>query len=170
MLLIFSQSTFAQIKIGYIESQKILLGFKDALDVQKQLDAKNQEWQKQLADMQQQAKEMNDQLESQSLLLSQEKKAEKAREIQTLAQQFQQFQNEKWGQNGEAFKLQQELLQPVFDKIQAVLDKIGKEEKYDYIFDGANGNIVYASPNQTDLTERVLEELNKGVTATAEKK
>ena len=44
--------------------------------------------------------------------------------------------------------------------------------KYDYIFDGVAGNIVYASPDQPDLTDRVLEELNKGVgsAATAEKK
>lgn len=170
LLLLFSQATFSQIKIGYIDSQKILLGFKDALDVQKQLDTKNQEWQGQLQNMQQQAKDMQDQLESQSLLLSQEKKDEKLREIQTLAQQFQQFQNEKWGQNGEAFKLQQELLKPVYDKIQAVLDKIGKEDKFDYIFDGVAGNIVYVNPNQPDLTDRVLGELNKGIAVTTEKK
>lgn len=159
----------AQLKIGYIDSQKILMNFKDAQDVQKKLDAKNQEWQRQVQDMQKQLKDMNDQLESQSLLLSQQKKEEKYREMQDLYTKMQQFQNEKWGQNGEAFRLQQELLKPVMDKIQAVLDKIGKEEKFDYIFDGVAANIVYASPSQPDLTDRVLEELNKGV-ATASKK
>lgn len=167
----FSQTAFAQLKIGYIDSQKILLSFKDAQDVQKQLDAKNQEWQKQMQDMQKQLKDMNDQLESQSLLLSQEKKDEKAREMQDLYNKMQQFQQEKWGQGGEAFKLQNDLLKPVMDKINVVLEKIGKEDKFDYIFDGVAGNIVYASPNQPDLTDRVLEELNKGVaTASTPKK
>lgn len=161
--LLVSQVVFAQIKIGYIDSQKILVSFKDAQDVQKQLDAKNQEWQKQGQDMQQQAINLRDQLESQSLLLSQEKKAEKEREIQDLIMKLQQFQQEKWGQGGEAFKLQNDLLKPVMDKINAVLEKIGKDEKFDYIFDAVAGNIVYANSDQPDLTDRVLEELNKGV-------
>lgn len=170
--LFISQVSLAQLKVGYIDSQKILVSFKDAQDVQKQLDAKNQEWQKQVQDMQQQLKTMNDQLESQSLLLSQEKKDEKMREMQELYNKIQQFQQEKWAQGGEAFKLQNDLLKPVMDKINAVLEKVGKEDKFDYIFDGVAGNIVYANPNQPDLTERVLEELNKGVGAasTAEKK
>ena len=170
--LFVSQAVFAQLKVGYIDSQKILVSFKDAQDVQKQLDVKNQEWQKQVTDMQQQLKNMNDQLESQSLLLSQEKKDEKAREMQDLYAKMQQFQQEKWAQGGEAFKLQNDLLKPVMDKINAVLEKIGKAEKYDYIFDGVAGNIVYASPDQPDLTDKVLEELNKGIAtaSTPEKK
>ncbi len=167
---VFCHGANAQNKIGYIDSQKILTNFKDAQDVQKQLDAKNQEWQRQLQDMQLQATTMQEQLESQSLLLSQEKKDEKIREIQALAVRFQQFRDEKWGQDGAAFKLQQELLQPVYDKIQSELDKIGKEDKFDYIFDGVAGNIVYASPDQNDLTDRVLEELNKGVKAAPDDK
>ncbi|HDL18701.1 MAG TPA: OmpH family outer membrane protein [Bacteroidetes bacterium] len=170
ILMIF-QSSFAQVKIGYINSQKILLEFKEAQDVQKQLDAKSQEWQKQVQDMQVQLKNMNDQLESQSLLLSQEKKAEKQKEMQDLYAKMQQFQNEKWGQSGELFKLQQDLLKPIYGKINTVLEKLGKADKFDYIFDGVAGNIVYVNPDQPDLTEKVLEELNKGLkTKTAEKK
>ena len=71
---VFCFGANAQIKIGYIDSQKILTNFKDAQDVQKQLDAKSQEWTRQLQDMQVQANTMQEQLESQSLLLSQEKK------------------------------------------------------------------------------------------------
>jgi len=161
-----AQPAMAQLKLGYINSQQILQNFKDAQDVQKQLDAKNQEWQRQAQEMQKSIQDMQDQLESQSLLLSQEKKDEKTREIQETYAKFQKFQMEKWGQTGEAFHLQEELMKPVFDKINAVLSKIGKEEKFDYIFDGVQANIVYASPNQPDLTDRVLEELNKGVTTT----
>lgn len=167
---VFCHGANAQIKIGYIDSQKILANFKDALDVQKQLDAKSQEWTRQLQDMQAQANSMQEQLESQSLLLSQEKKDEKLRDIQELALKFQKFREEKWGQNGAAFKLQQDLMQPVFDKIQAEIDKIGKTDKYDFVFDGVAGNIVYASPDQDDLTDRILEELNKGVAVAADEK
>ncbi len=161
--LVLSPAVMAQLKIGYINSQQILQNFKDSQDVQKQLDAKNQEWQRQAQDMQKNIQDMQDQLESQSLLLSQEKKDEKTREIQETYAKFQQFQMEKWGQSGEAFRLQEEMMKPVLDKVNTVLNKIGKEEKFDYIFDGVQANIVYVSPSQPDLTDRVLEELNKGV-------
>jgi len=167
---VFSLRAGAQLKIGYINSDRILREYKEAQDVQKQLDAKNQEWQRQAQQMQQEIQEKQRQLESQSLLLSEEKKAEKQREIQELINKFQQFQLEKWGQNGEAFRLQQELMRPIFDRINEVLQKIGKEEGFDYIFDSVAGNIVYAAPDQPDLTDRVLEELNKGVSTAKGKK
>jgi len=167
---LFVQASYAQLKIGYINSDKILREYKEAQDVQKQLDAKNQEWQRQAQQMQQEIQKKQQELDSQSLLLSEEKKAEKQAEIQDLYNKLQQFQLEKWGQNGEAFRLQQQLLKPVLDKINQVLQKIGKEENFDYIFDSVAGNIVYASPKQPDLTDRVLEELNKGLAATAKKK
>lgn len=149
-------------KIGYVNSQKILSTFKDALDAQEKLDKINQEWEAEGKEMQKQFQELNDQLESQGLLLSEEAKQEKQQEIQNLYIKIQQYSADKWGQNGEFFKKQEELMQPVFDKINTVIKNIGEEEGFDYIFDTVNANIVYASPKQPDLTDMVLEELEKG--------
>jgi len=162
-MLLVSQRSFCQLKIGYIDSQRILENYKEAIDAQKKLDAQNAEWQKQGKQMQQQLRDLQEQLDSQSLLLSADKKEEKQREIQELYLKFQQFQVEKWGQEGEYFKLNKKLMEPVIQKINTVIAKIGQEEKFDYIFDTIGGGIVYASPEQLDLTDRVLEELNKGV-------
>ena len=63
------------------------------------------------------------------------------------------------------FKKQEEFMEPVLEKINTVIKKIGDEEKFDFIFDTAAGNILYASENQPDLTDQVLKELEKGVTA-----
>ena len=79
---------------------------------------------------------------------------------------IQQFQNDKWGQTGEAVRKNEEIMQPVIDKINAAIAKVGEEERYDYIFDTVAGNILYASPSQTDLTDLVLEELEKGLETT----
>ena len=60
-------------------------------------------------------------------------------------------------------------MEPVLEKIFAVVKMIEEEEEYDYIFDTVNGNILFASEKQEDLTERVLEELNKGLEVKEEK-
>ena len=157
----------AQLKLGYIDSQKIIESYKEAQDAQKQLASLNEQWQQEAKNMQQDLQEKQDQLESQSLLLSEEKKNEKAQEIQNLYLRFQQFQQEKWGQQGELYVKQKEFMQPVLDKVNAAIRRLGAEDKFDYIFDVVAGNILYVAEGQADLTQRVLEELNKGLAATS---
>ena len=52
----------------------------------------------------------------------------------------------------------------IYDKINTAITKVGEEERYDYIFDTVNANIVYVSETSNDLTELVVEELENGVT------
>jgi len=162
----------AQLKIGYINSNKILESYKEAIDVRKQLQDINAQWEKEARDKQKEIKDLNDQLESQSLLLSEERKTEKTQEIQTKYAQYQQFLQEKWNpQNGESVKKEAELLQPVYEKINKTIKKIGEAEGYSFIFDVVQGNILYAADDQPDLTQKLLDELNKELAAaTSEKK
>ncbi len=45
------------------------------------------------------------------------------------------FRNKKFGQNGELFQKQSEVMKPIQNKIFKVLEEIAKEDGYDYIFD-----------------------------------
>ena len=163
-------SAFAQLKIGYVDSQKILANYKEAVDAQKKLDAQNAKWQQEIQDMQKQLKDLQDQLDAQKLLLSDAKKEEKQKEIQDLYLKIQKYQMQKWGQQGELYQLNQKLMQPIIQQINKVITKIGEEEKFDYVFDTVQGNIVYASKEQPDLTDKVLEELNKSAGVSSTKK
>jgi len=156
----------AQLKLGYIDSQKILEKYKEAQDAQKQLQELNKRWEEEAKNMQQELQTKLEDLESQALLLSDERKKEKETELQNLNIRLQQFQQEKWGAQGEVYSKRAELMQPVINKINDVIKKIGTDEKYDYIFDVINGNILHVSASQPDLTERVLEELNKSIATT----
>ncbi len=168
LLLIASTGNALAQKIGFINSQKILATYKEAQDAQERLDKINREWEAEGREMQKTFQELGEQLESQSLLLSEERQKEKQQELQTLYMKIQQFQAEKWGQSGEYYRKQDEIMQPIIDKIDSAIKKIGEEEKYDYIFDTVAGNIVYASASQKDLTELVIEELEKGLESSSE--
>ena len=156
---------FAQLKVGYVNSQQVLEKFKDALDVKKQLAELNTQWESEARDMQREMQRLQEELESQSLLLSDQRKQEKVQQIQTLGQKYQLFLQTKWGQQGEGVKKEVELLQPVYEKINTAIKKIGEAEGYQYIFDVVAGNILYASEDQPDLTEKLLAELNKELAA-----
>jgi outer membrane protein len=148
------------LKIGYIDSERILTEFPDSQEAQAKLAEENREWETQAGSMRQQVVDMENELEQQALLLSDEKKAEKMEELQVLYLQAQQFQQEIWGQDGKLFQRNLELTRPVVEKINAVISKIGDEENYDFIFDTTQGNIVHAKA-EYEITDRVLELLQK---------
>ncbi len=154
------EAVSAQTKFRYVDSQKILTSLPEYADVQKELDTENQTWVQELQRMDQEIRNLKDQIDQQSLMLSDAKKREKEQELQALYQKAQQYQAQKWGERGEAFQRQQELLKPIVTKIQNVIDRIAEEEEYDFIFDTIAGNLLYAD-SKFDITEDILKELEK---------
>ncbi|MDZ7330437.1 MAG: OmpH family outer membrane protein [candidate division KSB1 bacterium] len=163
MALMVTPGFSQKMKIGIVHSQKVIAELKEWQDAQKKLDEVIRQWENEGQEMLQKLQQMREQFDAQSLLLSETKKKEKQQELEALSMQLQKFQREKFDpQSGEVVRKQAELIQPVLDKINAVIKKIGDEEKFDYIFDTNNGAILYFGSDQPDLTDRVLAELNKG--------
>jgi Skp family chaperone for outer membrane proteins len=158
-VLMISAPVFAQ-KLAYVHSQKVLAEFEEYKGVQNKLSEIQNQYQSEYDQLVKEYQDLVDEIESQSLLLSPEKKQEKERLAQQKALQIEKYKYEKLGPQGEIYKKQAELGQPVLDKINAVIKKIGEDEDYDFIFDGAVG-ILYAKPAH-DITQQVLDELNKG--------
>ncbi|MCD6116820.1 OmpH family outer membrane protein [bacterium] len=164
LVLTVSAGVFAQLKIAYVNSDQVLKNYQAAIDASKKLEEESNKWGMELQKMQQQFKDSQDKLQQQSLLLSEAKKKEKAQEVQDLYVKIQQYQNQKWGQQGEYFKRQQELMGPIIQTINETIHKIGKDEGYDYIFDTVAGNVLFAK-DKYDLTDKLLKELEKGAAA-----
>jgi outer membrane protein len=167
--LILSQPVSAQTKFRYIDSQKILTSLPEYADIQKELDTENAAWVQELQKMDQDIRNLKEQIDQQSLMLSEAKRIEKNQELQALYQKAQNYQTQKWGERGEAFQRQQELLKPLIDKIQKVIDRIAEEEDYDFIFDTVAGNVLFAK-SRFDITEDVLKELEKETPAKTDEK
>jgi len=163
VILAGADSASAQLKMGYINSQEILEKYKEAQDAQKLLQDLNKRWEDEAKSMQQELQTKLEELESQALLLSDERKKEKEAELQNLDIRLRNFQQEKWGNQGEVYAKNVELMQPVIEKVNAAIKKVGVDEKFDYIFDTAKGGILHVSDSQVNLTNKVLEELNKSV-------
>ncbi|NQT26388.1 OmpH family outer membrane protein [candidate division KSB1 bacterium] len=153
-------SAFAQLKTGYVNSQAVLAQYQPAIDAQKKLEAEAAKWAQELGAMETDIRSTQERLEQQSLMLSDVKKEELQQEIQNKMMQYQQFQNEKWGEQGEFARRRAELLQPIIDKINTVIQDVGDAGGYDYIFDTVAGNLLYAQEKH-DVTEAILAELNK---------
>jgi outer membrane protein len=148
------------LKIGYIHSQRILSEFQESAEAQRTLDDEQREWLNEARQMEEEILALEEELKNQSLLTSEEKKAERLQLIQEKYLEYQRFQEEVWGDNGRLYQRNEELTQPIIDKVNTVIQKMGEEGDYDFIFDAAVGNLVYAR-DDVDLTELVLEDLNE---------
>jgi len=160
--LLISITSFAnaQVKIAYVNSDRILAEFDEAREAQSKLEIEARKLEEQYKGMLSNLDSLNREYERQKLIMSEARRTDKEREITQLQQSIQRFQVEKMGPEGEIYKKQSELVGPVLEKIKIVIEKVGKENKYDYIFDTVAGNILYAEPAH-DLTDKVLYELKR---------
>jgi outer membrane protein len=156
----FSALRAEEIKLGYIDTVKIFAEFKETVDAEaiykKEVDA----WKKKASDMEATLATMREEIQSQSLMLSEEKLAEKKQTFDKKLAEYNQFMTDVFGDNGQAAKRNKELTQPIVEKINAVIARIAEADGYTLVLDAAQGNIVYAK-KALDLTARVMEELEK---------
>ncbi|MBN2600399.1 MAG: OmpH family outer membrane protein [Candidatus Marinimicrobia bacterium] len=161
LLVMCSANLFAQtIKIGYVNSDRILAEFEEAKEAQRKLDVEAKKLEDEYRGMLGKLDSLNRDFERQKMIMSETRRQTKENEITQLQQNIQRYQVEKMGPEGEIYRKQAELVGPVLEKIKAVIEKVGKSNKYDYIFDTVAGNILYAEPVH-DLTDKVLYELKR---------
>ncbi len=150
----------AEMKIGFINSELIFTKYEGTKEAQTKFNKEVAKWEQEASKRQKDIKALKDQIDRQSLLLSMERKRELEDSLNQKIAGYEKFVQEKFGQKGEALSKNEELTKPIVEKINAILEKIAKDENYDFIYDARAGGIVYAKPAY-DLSERVLMLLNK---------
>ncbi len=159
-LCVSAAALHAEMKIGYINSEEIFTQYEGTKLAQEKFNKEVAKWEQDASRRQKELKDLKEQLDKQSLLLSAERKKELEDSLNTKMIAYQEFLQQKFGQKGEALIKNEELTKPILEKIQKILDKIAAEENYDFIFDARAGGIVHAKPAY-NLNKRVLDLLNK---------
>ncbi len=158
-LLVFLNPLFAQLKLGYVDSDTILKKLPDAIDAQTKIDALVAEWQDELKKIENQLKEKNDDFEKRKLIMSEQTRLDVEKEIAALEKQIADYKQKKFGVSGELFNKQEELMKPVQNRVFNAIQEVAKEKELDFVFD-RSGDIVflYAKPDY-DITNIVIDKL-----------
>jgi outer membrane protein len=143
------------LKIGYIDSQAILDQDPSAQAAQQQFEASLATYQAEVQQMGEDLQQLIDQYEQQQAMLSAEAKSNREEEIRLKQGQYQQRISELEQQ---ASVRQAELVEPVMERITAVIEDIRAEGSYSMIFDVAAQGIISADP-ALDLTSEVVRRL-----------
>ena len=150
------------LKLGYVDSQVILSQFSEAIKAQGELDAMTNKWsaqvdsmtlayQQALADYQKQANTMPEdkKLDAQKTLIAQE-------------QSIIDFRRVKFGQNGEIYQKQEEIFNPVKQKIYTAIEQVAKTESMQFVFDKSGDILLLYADSAFDITFQVLDKLKRG--------
>lgn len=165
----FAVPVSAQVKIGHVSSEAIMKELPDAQDAQRQLDALVVEWQNELQKMQQDWQRKFDEYDKKKLIMTDQRRADAEKELQALDRKIADYRNLKFGQNGELFNKQNELMKPVQDRVFKAIQDVAVEEGYDYVFDKSGEILMMYANEKNDLTAKVLDKLKRGVTTSPTK-
>ena len=143
------------LKIGYINSQEILASAPGAREAQAAFERDMQGYNTEAQQLQDELTRMQQQLQQQELTLSPEAKRNRQQQISQKAQEAQDKMAEL---DQRAAGRRAELVQPIMDKITAVIETMREEGNYALILDVAAGSIISADPS-LDLTQEVLRRL-----------
>jgi outer membrane protein len=149
----------AQGKIGFVNTEKIMRDSAPAQRAQKKIEGEFTKRDQELTRIADQLKRMQEDLEKNTMTMSEGQRRTKERELADLDRDFQRKRRE--FQEDLNPRRNEELAQ-VLEQANRAIRALAEQEKYDIIFQDA----VYANP-RIDLTDRVIKTLGEGKPAAA---
>ena len=148
---------FAQdLKLGYINSQEVMMLMPEINDIEKQMADFNAQNTKYMQEMEKEIQDKMAKYEAERENLSEAIRKVQEEDLQEL---YRRYQNAQQTLYAEMQSKQQKLLQPVQDKLKNAIETVGKKNNFYFIFDLASGGIVYQSDKALDVTALVKKEL-----------
>lgn len=150
-----AQAAQAQdLKIGYVNSDRVLREATPAKAAQAKLEAEFGKREKEMADLASRLKAASDKLEKDSPTLSE---SERSRRQRDLVDQEREFQRKRREFQEDLNQRKNEELSSVVERANKAIKQIFEQEKYDLILQ----DVVFAGP-RIDITKKVIDALNAG--------
>jgi outer membrane protein len=141
-------------KFGFVNTERILRDATPAQRAQKKIEVEFQKRDQEMARLADQLKRMQEDIEKNSVTMSETQRRTKEREFADLNREFQRKQREF---REDLNQRRNEELAQVVESANRVIRQIAEQEKYDIIFQDA----VFASP-RIDITDKVIKALDQG--------
>lgn len=151
-------SAFAQeVKIGIVDIEQALVSTEEGKAAREEITRKNREARGQLEPMFEQRKVLSEELQSNKYVLSDEAQFQKQVQLAELENKIASKMKELEGQ----LKIEQgKMLAPLQNKMQGIIEAIGKEQGFTLILSRNNPYVMY-SREALDITDMVVARFNK---------
>ena len=150
----------AEQKIGVVDSQRIFAEYDKAREAENVFQEEMRAWATELEALEAELIQLQEQIRTQALLLSQETAERVAGPARSASDQPTSARREEIldPQGGLAVARNEELVRPINEQVSTVVERIGAEGDYSIILDIATVNAFYVD-DSLDLTDEILEGL-----------
>ena len=146
----------AQARYAIVDTKYILDKMPDYKDAQKRLDQTSMQWQKEIDDRQSALDKMYKDFEAEQVMLSDTLKKKREDQLFNKEKEVRDLQRKRFGFEGDLFKLRQDLVKPIQDKVYNAIQQLAVNRMYDFILDKSEGiTVIFADP-KLDKSEDVL--------------
>ena len=144
------------VKLGYINSQEVMMMMPEVNDVEKQLAEFNEKNMKYLQDMEKEIQDKYAKYEQEKNNMTDAIRRVQEEELMGLQQRLQTTYQ---ALQQEAQKKQTELIQPLQEKLKIAIETVSKRQGLTMVYDMMSGAILYKSDAAIDITPAVKKEL-----------
>lgn len=163
IVLMCSFNSHAQrgVRIAYIDTEYILENVPEYQESMAQLDSKAQDWKNEIQARMLSIEQKRKDLSNEKALLTNELIAEREEDIAFEENDILDYQQKRFGPNGDLMIQKKQLMQPIQDQIFSAVQDIAASRQYDFIFDKSSDAVMLYSAKQFDLSEQVLRSINR---------
>lgn len=162
----FSEAQRTNIRIGYIDTEYILENVPEYQEALAQLDKKVQKWKGEIDLKLRDIEKRKQDLRNERVLLTKELIEEREEEIKIDEAEIFEYQQKRFGPNGDLMVQKRRLIEPVQDQVLTAVQEIAKAKKYDFIFDKSADVVMMYSNKRFDISDFVV----RSITRTAKRK
>lgn len=154
------------VRIGYIDTEYILENVPEYQEATAQLNNKVEQWKLEVEQRLNEIDAKKKQLNNESVLLTKELYEERLEDIQYEEKEILDYQQKRFGPNGDLMLQKKQLIQPVQDQIFSAVQEIASSRKYDFIFDKSADVVMLYSADRFDISELVIRSITRSAKRT----
>lgn len=148
-------------KVGYIDMEYILQNVPNYAEATVQLEQKAQKWKQEIETKKIEINKIKDALTAEKPLLTKGLIEERELEIKFLENEMLDFQQKRFGANGDLIIQKSILVKPIQDQVFTAVQDIAEAKKYDFVFDKSSDLTMLFAAKRFDISDQVLRVLNR---------
>jgi Skp family chaperone for outer membrane proteins len=148
-------------KVGYIDMEYILQNVPEYKEAQNQLEQKAQKWKQEVEAKKIEINKLKEALKAEKALLTKGLIEERISEIAFLENENLEYQQKRFGPNGDLMTQKAALTKPIQDQVFTTVQDIAEAKKYDFIFDKTSDMTMLFAAKRFDISDQIVRVLNR---------
>jgi Skp family chaperone for outer membrane proteins len=150
-------------RIGYIDMEYILGKLPNYQETLNSLEQKASEWKGEIDKKNADIKILKDALNTERVLLTKDLVAEREEEIKFLEDELVDYQQKRFGPEGDLIVMRSSLVKPVQDMVFNIVQDVADKRGYDFILDKSSDLTVLFAKKNLDLSDYVVRAINRSL-------